>query len=96
MPNFPPKKDVVNVLDEREEADPSATPLTKQSLEILIAEKSGTIIQSLKRTLFCVIADEPRKAKVPAIIRTGEYDVVHSQWVIDSLQAGKLIPFEPK
>ncbi|XP_071941905.1 DNA ligase 4-like [Antedon mediterranea] len=72
---------------------PSDCPKTE--LEKKVVEHGGTITQNPSVDTYCVVAEKVN-VKVQNVISSGEHDVVHASWLIDSLKNKSMLPWLPK
>ncbi|XP_071488614.1 DNA ligase 4-like [Diadema antillarum] len=66
----------------------------KQDLERRIVECGGEVVQNPGLDTYCVLADKVN-LKVKNIISSDRYDVVKTSWLIECLDAGRVLPWLP-
>ncbi|KAJ4457452.1 putative DNA ligase 4 [Paratrimastix pyriformis] len=69
---------------------------TKQAIETLILQNGGQVVANTTTTMFCAIAATAGTVRTQALISANTHDLIHYQWLVDSLQAGELLTFDPR
>ncbi|GAM24471.1 hypothetical protein SAMD00019534_076460 [Acytostelium subglobosum LB1] len=71
------------------------TQHTKAALEIMIVANGGTKVQyPSHRTNYVVSSKEV--VKIQNLINSGTIDIIHFQWIVDCVAAGRRLPLGPK
>ncbi|KAI8989544.1 hypothetical protein BDB01DRAFT_547497 [Pilobolus umbonatus] len=69
--------------------------LSKKELERLVMENGGTCVQNQRKARY-IVASNADTVRVQILIRTGKYNIVLPQFVIDCIQEKDLIDISPK
>jgi DNA ligase-4 len=69
--------------------------IKKQALEALIVENNGILTQNVDQPDVIVVADR-EVVQVSVVKKKANKDIVKPQWILDCIENGRIMPFEPK